>query len=99
VAPPTPAVTPRPAATAPSRPDQPAVAAPTPIQPATLTVQEVKALLDGPSKPFVFDARSKPLYDAEHVPGAVSIPLDDLAGRMSEVPRDRLVVAYCSGAT
>ena len=80
-------------------PELPAVAPPTPIDVPTITVHEVKALLDGPNKPFLFDARSKALYDAEHVAGAVSIPLDDLPSRLAEIPRDRLVVAYCSGAT
>lgn len=67
--------------------------------PATLTVSEVEALLEGQEKPPVFDARPRAAYDAGHLPGAVSLPLDELDRRISEVPSDRLVIFYCSGKT
>ena len=67
--------------------------------PATVTVQELKASLEEASKPLVFDARSKASYEAGHIPGAISLPLDELDERVSEIPRDRLVIFYCSGST
>jgi len=72
---------------------------PTAVPVATLTPQEVKALLDGQTKPLVFDARSKLSYDLGHVPGAVSLPLEELSNRLAEIPRDRLVIFYCTGST
>lgn len=45
----------------------------------------------------LLDVRPRPEYDAAHLPGALHIPLDELAGRLSELPRDREVVAYCRG--
>jgi rhodanese-related sulfurtransferase len=45
----------------------------------------------------VLDVRPTAEYDAGHVPGAISIPLEDLERRLSEVPRDQPVVAYCRG--
>jgi rhodanese-related sulfurtransferase len=45
----------------------------------------------------VLDVRPTAEYDAGHIPGAISIPLDDLERRLSEVPRDQPVVAYCRG--
>lgn len=45
----------------------------------------------------VLDVRPTDEYDAGHLPGAVSIPLDELAGRLSELPADAEVVAYCRG--
>ena len=45
----------------------------------------------------VLDVRPPAEYDAGHIPGAVSIPLDDLERRLSDVPREQLVVAYCRG--
>jgi len=45
----------------------------------------------------VLDVRPSAEFDAGHVPGAVSIPLEDLGRRLSEIPERRLVVAYCRG--
>ena len=46
----------------------------------------------------VVDVRPGEEYDAGHIPGAVSIPLDELADRLAELPDDHDVVAYCRGA-
>ncbi|HET6920852.1 MAG TPA: metalloregulator ArsR/SmtB family transcription factor [Jiangellaceae bacterium] len=46
----------------------------------------------------VLDVRPGPEYAAAHLPGAVHIPLDELADRMDELPADREVIAYCRGA-
>ena len=43
------------------------------------------------------DTRPVEEYRAGHLPGARSIPLDELPGRVHEIPRDREVVAYCRG--
>lgn len=45
----------------------------------------------------VLDVRPAEEYRAGHLPGAVSIPLRELRRRLSELPRDREVVAYCRG--
>ena len=45
----------------------------------------------------VLDVRPEDEYAAGHVPGALSIPAGELKRRLSEVPRDREVVAYCRG--
>jgi DNA-binding transcriptional ArsR family regulator len=45
----------------------------------------------------VLDVRPEPEYDGGHLPGAVHIPLDQLADRLAELPADREVVAYCRG--
>lgn len=45
----------------------------------------------------VLDVRPEPEYAAGHLPGAVHIPLDELADRLSELPPGRDVVAYCRG--
>jgi rhodanese-related sulfurtransferase/DNA-binding transcriptional ArsR family regulator len=46
----------------------------------------------------VLDVRPAPEFAAGHIPGAISIPLDELADRLSELPADVEVVAYCRGA-
>lgn len=45
----------------------------------------------------VLDVRPGSEYAAGHLPGAVHIPLEELADRLGELPRDREVVAYCRG--
>jgi rhodanese-related sulfurtransferase/DNA-binding transcriptional ArsR family regulator len=45
----------------------------------------------------VVDVRPPEEYEAAHIRGAVSIPLPQLAKRLSELPRRREVVAYCRG--
>jgi rhodanese-related sulfurtransferase/DNA-binding transcriptional ArsR family regulator len=46
----------------------------------------------------VLDVRPAEEFAAGHIPGAVSIPLDELADRLAELPNDSQVVAYCRGA-
>ena len=45
----------------------------------------------------ILDVRPEAEYAAGHLPGAVNIPLEELADRLSELPRDAEVVAYCRG--
>jgi rhodanese-related sulfurtransferase len=45
----------------------------------------------------LLDVRPAEEYDAAHIPGALSVPLPELAKRLSELPRKREVVAYCRG--
>jgi rhodanese-related sulfurtransferase/biotin operon repressor len=46
---------------------------------------------------LVLDVRPDPEYAAGHLPGALHIPLEELAGRLAELPADREIVAYCRG--
>lgn len=46
----------------------------------------------------VLDVRPREEYAAGHIPGALSIPLDQLADRLAELPDDGQIVAYCRGA-
>jgi rhodanese-related sulfurtransferase len=45
----------------------------------------------------VIDVRPAEEYRAGHIPGAISVPIDDLKGRLAKLPRSRTVVAYCRG--
>src|SRR5699024_1578942 len=44
---------------------------------------------------LVLDVRSEVEYRAAHLPGAASIPWDELPQRWEEIPQDRNVVVYC----
>ena len=43
------------------------------------------------------DVRPSEEFEAGHIEGARSIPLEELQGRLAELPPDREVVAYCRG--
>lgn len=45
----------------------------------------------------VIDVRPRDEYRAGHIPGAVSIPVDELEKRLPELPARKEVVAYCRG--
>jgi rhodanese-related sulfurtransferase len=45
----------------------------------------------------VLDVRPREEYDAGHIPGAISVPLGELEGRLEALPRDAEIVAYCRG--
>ncbi len=44
---------------------------------------------------FILDVRHPEELEVEHVPGALNIPLDELRGRLSELPRDREILVVC----
>lgn len=46
---------------------------------------------------ILLDVRPQPEYEAGHLPGAISIPIDELERRLDELPSDKIVVAYCRG--
>ena len=45
----------------------------------------------------VLDVRPVEEYNAGHIPGALSIPLKKLMLRLTELPHDQEIVAYCRG--
>ncbi len=45
----------------------------------------------------VIDVRPAAEYEAGHVEGARSLPIDDLERRLKALPRDDELVAYCRG--
>jgi rhodanese-related sulfurtransferase/DNA-binding transcriptional ArsR family regulator len=46
----------------------------------------------------VLDVRPPEEFAAGHLPGAVNIPISELAKRLRELPKGKEVVAYCRGA-
>jgi rhodanese-related sulfurtransferase len=52
-----------------------------------------RELYDRRAATFV-DVRSPALYDRSHIPGATSVPIQELARRLGEIPRDKPVVVY-----
>lgn len=48
-------------------------------------------------KTVVIDVRPGDEFAAGHIAGAVSMPLEELEARLSELPRGKYIVAYCRG--
>ena len=59
-----------------------------------LSVDEAKALVDKRQRIVFIDVREKPQYDDLHIKGAINIPLEDMRGRLREIPRRELLVLY-----
>jgi rhodanese-related sulfurtransferase len=44
----------------------------------------------------VVDVRAKLAWDGSHAEGALSIPSAEIGTRLAELPKDKLIVAYCT---
>ncbi len=62
-----------------------------------ISADELLARLKAGEPLVIVDVRPIEEYQAAHVAGAVSIPLEELDQRLRELPRDRAIVAYCRG--
>jgi hypothetical protein len=60
-----------------------------------ISVNDAKTALDNQSALFV-DVRDAGTYGSSHIKGAVNIPLDELDSRLSELPKDRWIITYCT---
>lgn len=61
-----------------------------------ISADELRARL-GTDDIILLDVRPQVEYETGHLPGAISIPLDELERRLSELPPDKTIVAYCRG--
>jgi rhodanese-related sulfurtransferase len=61
--------------------------------PGTVGVSEAYTLYQNGA--FVLDVRTQEEWNEFHAPNTTLIPLDQLASRLNEVPRDRQVVVVC----
>src|SRR5437773_3813406 len=59
-------------------------------------IDKLRALL-AEGEVTLLDVRPALEYRQGHIPGARSVPVDELERRLAELPRDREVVAYCRG--
>jgi Rhodanese-like domain len=61
---------------------------------AFITAESVKQRLDKGVPQWLVDVRDRSSYDQSHLPGATSLPLEELPQRFVEIPRDVPVVLY-----
>jgi 3-mercaptopyruvate sulfurtransferase SseA len=60
-----------------------------------VTITELRDMLDQ-GKAIVIDVRGDETYKQEHIKGALDIPEAQLIARAGELPKDKLIVLYCS---
>ena len=63
-----------------------------------VTVKELESMLSGGRDVVIIDIRTGGSYNASKVKikGAVRMPPSELKGRLSEIPKGKKVVAYCT---
>jgi 3-mercaptopyruvate sulfurtransferase SseA len=80
---------------APSTPAQ----SPQPKNPADearrITAEELHKLWDKKDV-LIIDTRGLPDYQASHIPGSISVPAGEVATKLEELPRNKMIVAYCT---
>jgi len=62
-----------------------------------LSAQVASERLASARPPLLVDVRSPHEHDAKSIDGSVSMPLNHLAERVSELPRDRPLIVHCAG--
>ena len=59
------------------------------------TVDEVKTGVDTDTA-IIVDVRSPEAYQASHITGAISMPLDEIGSRYQELPQNQMIFLYCT---
>ncbi len=60
-----------------------------------IEAQEAKRLVDK-GEAIIVDVRSRAAWDMGHVQGALHIPTEELDARLSQLPKDKLIITYCT---
>jgi rhodanese-related sulfurtransferase len=66
-----------------------------PPEAASITPAELSKRREAGTAPVVIDVRTPEEYAGGHIPGAVNIPFDQVANRISEVDSAHGVALYC----
>ena len=61
-----------------------------------ISAERVKKLIEGGEKFIFVDLRPAGDFQKAHLPGALSIPIAELAKRLGEIPKAGRVVLYCA---
>ena len=58
--------------------------------------EELEQLLRDRPEILLLDVRTSEEFATGHFSGALNIPVDELPGRLSELPQDGLILVYCA---
>ena len=64
--------------------------------PKRISIQEVKALIDKRADVMIVDVRGHRSYQQKHLQTSVSVPVGELENRHQELPKNKLIIFYCS---
>ncbi len=64
----------------------------------TMTREEIKEKLDTQQPITIIEALPQKYFDAEHLPGALNIPHDEIQARAADLlpDKDALIIVYCA---
>ena len=60
-----------------------------------VTIEELEGMMKDRTA-VVIDVRNQAAYDLGHIPGSRLIPAGEILNHISELPRDKTIVTYCS---
>ena len=60
-----------------------------------VTADELDAMMKN-GQAVVIDVRNQASYDLGHIPGSKLIPAGEILNHINELPRDKMIVTYCS---
>lgn len=58
-----------------------------------------KMLQENPDEITVLDVRPEPVYNSEHIPGAINIPFGVLESRLDELDKSKSIIVVCQAGT
>lgn len=62
---------------------------------ARITITELQEKIKK-NEVFIVDVRDESSFNAGHLPGAQLIPANQILNHVSELPKNKLIVTYCS---
>lgn len=60
-----------------------------------VTIQQLQDLI-AKNEAAVYDTRSRDDYNAAHIKGSLSMPVNEVENRLGELPKDKFIVFYCA---
>ncbi len=64
-----------------------------------ITVDEAYQIFMSDKDYLFVDVRTVDEYSSAHIEGAVNIPVTEIEGRLSEIPKEKIIIVYCNGSS
>jgi len=61
-----------------------------------ISAREAKTIIDGNKNTYLLDVRTSFEYRLGRLPGSVLIPIGEFERRISEVPKNKAIIVYCT---